>query len=183
MKNITLALVVITTLISCREASNELTQESITTENIVVNTASEAKIANQNKDPYLITFDIEKNKKDEYSLVVNVMFFDGAYFLAPSSDIMFRGKFDISLNETEAILLDSNYFEFPFPVQESDPFGNGPIMVQRVNTTYKKKIIINTVEDFEISGLVVFTIEPKCTLEKIEYTISSKSGELTVTKN
>ncbi|MEJ6736919.1 MAG: hypothetical protein QNK84_07765 [Flavobacteriales bacterium] len=183
MKNITLALIVISTLISCGQASNELIQEPLITENIAPITVSEAEEVNKNKDPYNITFDIEKTEKDEYNLVVNMMLFDGAYFLAPASDIMFRGRFDISLNETESIQLDSNYFEFPFPALESDPFGNGPIMVQRANSTYKKKIIINTAEDFEISGLVVFTIEPKCTLEKIAYTISSKSGELTVTKN
>lgn len=183
MKNITLALIVITALISCGNTSNELHKEQVTKEVSNPATVSEAKLANKNKDPYSITFNIEKNKKDEYSLVVNMMLFDEAYFLAPSSDIMFRGRFDISLTDSESIQLDSNYFEYPFPALESDPFGNGPIMVQRANSTYKKKIIINTAEDFEISGLVVFTIEPKCTLEKIAYTISSKSGELTVTKN
>ena len=183
MKNIILLLLVITTLFSCGNTSNELHKEQVTKEVSNPVTVSEAKLANKNKDPYIITFNIEKLKDGNYNLVVNMMLFDEAYFLAPSSDIMFRGRFDISLNETESILLDSNYFEFPFSTLESDPFGNGPIMVQRANSTYKKKIIINTNKDFEITGLVIFTIEPKCTLEKIAYTISSKAGRIEVIKN
>lgn len=142
---------------------------------------TEAKIANENKNPYHITFNLETTEVDNiYELSVNMELFDGAYFLSPSSDNMFMGKIDISIEKNKYLELDSNYSEKPAPVEEEDPFGNGPTMVQRVNTSYRKTIKINTSKDFKQSGMVMFTIEPKCTLEKIAYTISSKAGKLTV---
>mgnify|MGYP006116560939 CR=1 FL=1 len=183
MKNITLALIAITALISCGQASNELIQEPLITENIAPITVSEAEEVNKNKDPYNITFNLEKTEVNNiYNLVVNMELFDGAYFLSPSSDIMFLGRFDISMKVNDFIELDMNYIGIPLSIKENDPVGNGPTMVQRANSIYKKQFKINTTKDFETTGLVVFTIEPKCTLENISYTITSKAGKLTVTK-
>lgn len=48
----------------------------------------------------------------------------------------------------------------------------------RENTTYKQALKVNSETDFKVSGLIQFTIEPRCSLEKIGY----KSGSISVIK-
>ena len=58
------------------------------------------------------------------------------------------------------------------------PFVGGTVNWVRVNTTYRQKIKVKTQEDFDYVGIVQFTIEPRCTMEKVEYIIKSRSGNL-----
>ena len=48
----------------------------------------------------------------------------------------------------------------------------------RVNTTYRQKISNNTQKDFDYLETVQFTIEPRSTLEKVEYIVKSRSGQV-----
>ena len=48
------------------------------------------------------------------------------------------------------------------------------------STTYKHDLKVSSDQDFEVGGMVRFTIEPRCTFEGIPFMISSKDGKLSV---
>ncbi len=89
-------------------------------------------------------------------------------------------KFNPSQKDNEFFTIEGELIESPLSVEEIDPhpFVGGAVNWVRVNTTYRQKISINTQEDFDYVGIVQFTIEPRCTLEKVEYIVKSRSGQV-----
>lgn len=149
--------------------SNSIKQQ-ILTENIVSN------------NPYGFAIEIEKNSIDEAYLVIKMTLHNGSHFVSPHAKRDFSGKFNVWVEESEKLTMDKEIIEEPRSVEENDPhpFVSGLVNWVRVNTTYKYKLDIKSDEDFEISRVCKFVIEPKCTLEEIGFIISQKREVLNV---
>ncbi len=139
----------------------------------------ESKITNE---PYDIKLQIDKTGNNEYRLVVTMELNSGSFFVSPYSSDRFSGRFNISIEDNGKLELDSKFIETPRSVEEYDPhpFVNGLVNWVSVNTTYKHQLHVMSQNDFEVIGLVSFTIEPRCTFEKVPFIITYKSGELKI---
>jgi hypothetical protein len=137
-------------------------------------------------EPYKINFKIEKSEDNGYSLITAVeLIEEGSHFVSPFSTGNSTGKFNISIEDNPNLTMASIFTETPRTVEEFDPhpFVNGYVNWVKENTTYRHQLSISTKEDFEVTGLLRFVIEPRCTLEEINFTISYHDGELHIKKS
>lgn len=154
-------------------------RQSIKVDLIAKNDTSNLFVGPLNIDePYDIKFQIEKTKNNDYNLVVSINLHNGAHFISPHAKRDFKGKFFMDLRSYEHLSFKGNIFENPRSVEELDPhpFVNGSVNWVRVNTTYKQPLNLLSKDDFEVFGRVLFTIEPRCSLEVIPFAISYKDG-------
>ncbi|TBN06727.1 hypothetical protein EYD45_02260 [Hyunsoonleella flava] len=131
-------------------------------------------------NPYKTSLRLQPSWDNRYNLIVDMELIQGAYFISPNSTRDFKGKFTIELETSPDIKLIDGLIEYPLTKEENDPhpFVNGKVNWVRENTTYTQKIKLMTDEDFTVRGLIRFTIEPRCTLEKIPIVIFMDKGEL-----
>lgn len=175
--NILLTTILLTASIGCTSngQSSNTTAEALKLDKLDTISLLETK-----DEPYDLKLQIERSENGQYRLVATIDLFNGSYTASPLSNNDFTGLFTISLEDNEAMTLDEAIEETPRSVETLDPFENVPVNWVREKTTYKRILHIDTQDDFEVSGLVSFTIEPRCTFEKIPFTISYASGELTL---
>ncbi|MBP9153088.1 MAG: hypothetical protein KBF73_12455 [Flavobacteriales bacterium] len=128
---------------------------------------------------YDLKLSVEDAGNGENRLVSVIDFHNDAFIASPLSNKNFKGSFKIVMRENEKIAMDDVFEETPRSVEKIDQFGN---LVNWVNerTTYKRTFKINSQEDFKVSGMVSFTIEPTCTFEEIPFEIFYVTGELRV---
>lgn len=131
-------------------------------------------------NPYELKLDAYKISNGIYDLEIKMLLYNNAYFVSPNAKRNFSGKFTFVLDDNDSFSLKDNLIETPLSKEEYDshPFVDGNVNWVRVNTNYKQKLEINTTEDFEVSGYIQFTIEPRCTLEKIPVFIKYEKGNL-----
>ncbi|TYA59001.1 hypothetical protein [Formosa maritima] len=133
--------------------------------------------------PYHLDLKIEDTETDSQKLVLFITLKGDAHFVSPNAKKDFKGKFNMSLDENSYIETLGKLIEIPLSVEEIiDPhhYVNGVVNWVRENTTYKLPLKVLTDKDFEVTGLIRFTIEPRCSLEEIPFIISQKSEELSV---
>lgn len=137
-----------------------------------------------NTMPYTIHFDIVEKVPGQIVLVVDMKLADGSHFVSPYSSDRFSGRFRLSLDENAPLVLAGQFTETPRTVEIFDPhpFVNGLVNWVHKDTRYEYPMQQNTSGDVEVSGVVGFTIEPRCTYEQIPFVIQRKEGELTVNK-
>lgn len=173
MKNL-IAFLVLTVVIGCTEESPSISAE---------NTNLCRSILIDSDVPYNHEYDLKLSVEDagngEYKLVSVIDFHNGAFMASPLSNKNLKGAFKIALNENEKITMDDAFEEIPRSVEEVDKFGNLVNWVSN-RTTYKRTFKINSENDFKVSGIVSFTIEPTCTFEEIPFEIFFITGELRV---
>lgn len=133
-----------------------------------------------NSDPYSAKLRLQPSYDNRYNLVIDMELNNGAYFVSPNSTRDFKGKFTVTYEKAPHITLIDSLIEYPLTVEEHDdhPFVNGKVNWVRQNTTYTQKIKVKTNEDFTVNGFIQFTIEPRCTLEKIPVVIFQENGKL-----
>lgn len=149
------------------------------------NAAKEAMQAKADKvifDPYQLNIDIEKAEENSYTMVTAIELAEGAHIASPFSNNNWKGLFNISIDDSNNLRIDSTLIETPRSTEEIDSFSGGPVNWIRENTIYQQKLSVLTDSDFEVSGLIQFTIEPRCTLEKTPFTLSYHAGELKIRK-
>lgn len=131
---------------------------------------------------YNLYFKIETTENNTQHLVVSIELKRGSHFISPHAKREFKGKLSISLASYDKLAFKEDLIETPRSIEEFDPhpFVNGLVNWVRVNTTYKQELNILSKDDFEVSGKVRFTIEPRCTLKEIPFTIYSKNGVMIV---
>ena len=136
-------------------------------------------------EPYTIVFTIEESDSKEINLVVSMSLYGGSHFVSPHSSDRFSGRFAVSLYENDHMVLDDDFIETPRSVEKFDPhpYVKGLVNWVSVSTNYKHQLHIKTKEDFEVRGLVSFTIEPRCTFEKIPFIIKYIDGKISVRLN
>jgi hypothetical protein len=132
--------------------------------------------------PYELQLNMKKIKADVYDFELSMDLHNGSYYVSPNAKRDFKGKFTLFMDDTNKLELVSELLETPGSVEEYDPhpFVNGNVNWVRVDTKYNQKIQRISKEDFKVSGWVQFTIEPRCTLEKIPFSILYSEGEMTV---
>ncbi len=133
-------------------------------------------------DLYDLELTIEKTENNTYQLVTDIVLKNDAYFVSPHSKVASTGRYTSGLQKNKYIKMIETILETPRSVEEIEqtPKGNNYVNLVRENTTYKQPLEINSEMDFEVSGLIKFTIEPKCALEKIPFVITYKDGDMSV---
>lgn len=139
-------------------------------------------ILSPKKESYEVKFSLEKLNDNSYNIVVKMFLHNNSYYVSPYSRRDFKGKFKLNITPNNNLTIDNFLIESPQSQEEYDshPFVNGLVNWVRVNTSYKKQLFINTKENFITNGFIQFTIEPKCTLEKIPFMITQKNGNLSI---
>lgn len=134
--------------------------------------------------PYALEYKIDKKDDTIFELVLNMDLNGNAHFVSPNSKIAYKGRFTLDINTDENIELVGNLIENPLSKEEIDnhPFVRGPINWVKVDTNYKQKLKVNTEQDFYVIGIIQFTIEPRCTLERIPIKLEYKNGKMIVEK-
>ena len=133
-----------------------------------------------NLEPYVIKFDMKPLQTGVYDLVIDMQLHNDAYFVSPNAKRDFSGKFTVHINDAVQLKILSGLIETPRSVEEYDehPFVNGFVNWVRVDTKYNQQIQRTTDDDFQVMGYVQFTIEPRCSLEKIPFIIKYKEGKM-----
>lgn len=151
------------------------------TEELQINTSSQEN-SNTIKEPYEIQFRTEKLKNDLYNLIITMELQKGAHYVSPNSKGDYSGVFAMNLEENKQLQMNGKFSENPLSKESTDPWRGSPVNFVRENTTHTQQFTIEAKDDFEVSGWIQFTIEPRCTLEKIHFKITQKSGVLDIQK-
>ncbi len=128
---------------------------------------------------YTSTIRVDKRHKDEYVLSVQMNLKQNAYFVSPNAKRDFSGKFTLVLANPDKIVTTGAITEAPSSEEEFDK-GEGLVNFVRKNTHYKQTLKVLSNENFEVMGHIQFTIEPRCTLEKIPFILSNENGQLSL---
>lgn len=122
---------------------------------------------------------VDKRQNNEYVLSVQMNLKKDAYFVSPNAKRDFSGKFTLVLPDSNKIATNGAITETPLSKEELDR-GEGLVNWVRKNTHYRQTLKVLSDENFEVNGYLQFTIEPRCTLEKIPFVLSYKNGKLNV---
>ena len=129
-----------------------------------------------------IELQIDKVDGELYSFSTSLELDSGAYVVSPFSEDEFYGPFQISILDSRHLIIDERLLEIPKSVEENDPYINVPVRFVRENTIYKQNIKLLTEEDFEVSGLIEFVLEPSCKPYSVEFILSYHSDTMTIEK-
>jgi len=133
------------------------------------------------KAPFDIDFEIVQGS-GQYYLITILDLEKDAYVISPHSQDGVYGNVDISIEKTIYLKMEGKPRETPKSVEEIDSVLDSPVRFIREKTIFKQKISVTSPEDFEVSGLVWFVVEPSCVPHDIEFTISYHSGMMSVKK-
>lgn len=125
-------------------------------------------------EPYSIDFQIETDNRDVHHLAVTINLDSLHCYVSPHSKGSIFNKFSVSIENNDKIKLVGTVEEKP------RSYVTGYVRKVKVNTTYIQEINLKQHDDFEVSGVVKFAIEPRDTLEEIKFMISNHSGEMKV---
>uniref|UniRef100_UPI004049E497 hypothetical protein n=1 Tax=Flavobacterium sp. TaxID=239 RepID=UPI004049E497 len=130
------------------------------------------------EDPlYTTIIRLDKQNEGEYTLSVQMNLKKDSYFVSPNEQKDFSGKFSIVLTKPENLINSGTITETPLSkIDENQGF----VKWVRENTSYRQNLKVLTNENFEVYGNLQFTIEPRCTLEKIPFILSYVDGKLSV---
>ncbi len=122
---------------------------------------------------------VDKQQNNEYVLSVQMNLKKDAYFVSPNAKKDFSGKFTIVLSNPEKIVRKGKINESPRSKEELAK-GEGLVNFVRNNTSYQQTLKVLSNENFEIMGHIQFTIEPRCTMEKVPFILSYQDGKLSL---
>lgn len=130
------------------------------------------------EDPlYTAIVRLDKQSDKEHLLSIQMNLKKNGYFVSPTESGAFTGKFTIVLTEPQHLQTDGAIIETPLSkVDENEGFAK----LVRENTHYKQSLRVLSKENFEVYGYIQFTIEPRCTLEKVPFILSYVDGKLSV---
>jgi hypothetical protein len=126
---------------------------------------------------YTAIIRIDKQSDREHLLSIQMILKQHGYFVSPTESGAFTGKFTIVLTEPQHLQTNGAIMETPLSkVDENEGF----VKWVRENTYYKQSLKVLNDGNFEVSGHIQFTIEPRCTLEKIPFILSYVDGKLSL---
>lgn len=162
--------------------SQEFASNTIMQENVYVGQTHFSDDVVREDELYTSIIRVDKQSDDEYVLSVQMILKKESYFVSPNAKRDFSEKFTIVLTEADKLKLSNAIIETPLSKEEIDshPFVNGPVNWVRVNTNYKQTLKVLSNENFEVSGYLQFTIEPRCTMEKVFFILSNVDGKLSL---
>jgi hypothetical protein len=168
----------------CIAVITACSQSKSTTTKAVVKTKEapfEINLSTENP-PFKIDFQIEELKKEQYNLSVALELCNNCYIISPHSNDTFYLHFDIYLDDSDNIIVDNTLLEIPTAVEEIDAILNIPVKFVRGTAVYKQHLKVINKEDFEVSGLIEFLLEPSCVPYDVEFVLSYRSGVMKVKK-
>ena len=180
-----LVIIVLIVSISCNSDKSE-TQDSIasvqTEEPINPITTVTDRYAVWTSEPYELKLDMTPLEDGVFDMVIRMNLKGGAHYVSPNAKRDFKGKFMIKIDDTDKLEHLSELLETPRSVEEFDPhpFVNGNVNWVRENTRYNRQLKPLVENNFSVNGLIQFTIEPQCTLEKIPFVITYEDGHMWV---
>lgn len=132
--------------------------------------------------PYELACSVERTANGPYVLIASMKLFGGSFYVSPHSTGDFSGKFRIELATNDKLQMEAGFTETPRSLEVIDkhPFVWGPVNWVNVDTRYAYPLTVLANEDFDLEGKVIFTIEPRCTLEEIPVLLKYRSGVLTL---
>lgn len=132
--------------------------------------------------PYDVVFKVEKTADGQLNLVTSIDLHGGSFYVSPHTKTDFDGRFRIEVAPNDDLSIGSEFVETPRTATVIDPhrFVHAPINWVTENTQYYHPLTVNSKENFEIGGKLIFVIEPKCTLEEVPIIFKYKDGELVV---
>jgi len=122
---------------------------------------------------------VDKQNDDEYVLSIQMILKKDSYFVSPNAKRDFSGKFTIVLTEPEKLITKGTVSELPLSKEENDK-REGLVNFVRTNTNYQRTLKVLSKENFEVPAHIQFTIEPRCTMEKVFFILSYVDGKLSV---
>lgn len=128
---------------------------------------------------YTAIIRVDKQTDDAYVLSVQMILKKDSYFVSPNARGYFSGKFTLAVTGSGKLTTQGAIHETPSSEEENDK-REGLVHFVRRNTHYTQTIKVLTDENFEVSGHLQFTIEPRCTLEKIPFILTYANGKLSV---
>ncbi len=136
----------------------------------------------ETEEPYELHLKMNKLENDRYDLVVRVNLNQGCSFVSPNSKGNFSGIFTLTIKDSDKLEKMASLIETPRSVEEYDPhpFVDGYVNWVRQTTTYNQQLKRTGEDNFKVSGMIQFTIEPRCTLEQIPFIISYDNGKMKV---
>jgi len=133
-------------------------------------------------EPYELKMKMNALGNNDFELELDMLLFDGAHFVSPNAKRAFKGKFTVHLDDNDHLTPVSELIETPRSVEEYDPhpFVSGKVNWVREDTKYILKLKRKKQEYFSVKGFIQFTIEPRCTMEKIPIIIKNVKGKMRV---
>lgn len=129
---------------------------------------------------YTAIIRVDKQQDNEHVLSIQMNLKKDGYFVSPTQPGSFKGRFTIVLTEPQHIQTNGDIIETPSSkVDENEGF----VKWVRDNTHYKQSLKVLSKENFEVYGYIQFTIEPRCSLEKIPFILSYVDGKLSVKRD
>ncbi|RXR28319.1 hypothetical protein EQG68_14445 [Flavobacterium piscinae] len=126
---------------------------------------------------YTAIIRIDKQSEKEHVLSIQMNLKKNSYFVSATEHDSFKGKFKIVLTEPQHLQTNGSIIETPLSKVDEN---HGFVKLVRQNTHYKQSLKVLSNENFEVYGYLQFTIEPRCTLEKIPFILSYVDGKLSV---
>lgn len=137
---------------------------------------------NINEPTFDVLFQVNELENNEYNLMATIILDKGSYIISPFSTDSTYGHFYFNVEKSDYLVTDNQLIETPNSVEEFDPIIEAPVRFVRVNTAYRQKLKLTKEEDFEVTGLVEFLLEPICVPYDVEFKISYKNGTMKVEK-
>ncbi len=133
--------------------------------------------------PFAVDFSLEPVNGSQYNLAVNLVMKDsGSYVFSTTSNDGFSIPFDFLIKENESVLLGDSLLEFPASIEEFFPELEMLVKLIKVNTTFKRSLVLTSQKDFDVRGVVEFMYEPICIPYYIEFVLKQRSGKLSLEK-
>jgi hypothetical protein len=166
-------------------STKESQSDATTKEDVIIVEKDIADLLVSIKDPYRVSFEINESNENEneYDLYVSFELDSGYYFASPLSKGYATEKLHIVIEEHDSLTLDSIFIEKSASITEGNSSELEHVNWVKGNASYKIRLEVTSVGDFEILGLVSFRLQPKKHLQQIEFTISRQSNKIIVLKN
>ena len=179
-KHLFYGLIILTFNYSCAQGnSQEIASAAVMQDSVYVGPTHFSDEIVRDDALYSSIIRVDKQQNNEYVLSVQMILKKDAYFVSPNAKKDFSGKFTIVLSNPEKIVSKGAINEAPRSKEELDK-GEGLVNFVRNNTNYKQTLKVLSSENFEVMGHIQFTIEPRCTLEKIPFILTYENGKLRV---
>lgn len=180
-----IAIFLVALFFSCNSEKQQGLKEMAVAKKIIPTIPIDAEVntySTWSSEPYELKLEMKELENGLYDLEISMYLREGAHYVSPNAKRPFKGKFTVELEETDKLELIKELTETPPSVEEFDPhpFVDGYVNWVRVNTYYNQQLRVLDEKSFTIPGHIQFTIEPRCTLEKIPFFIKYDGTDLRV---
>ncbi len=173
-------LFVLTAVVTLACANNEI-EISDTNQNLVEDSTPQD-VSEVEELTFELIMDLEKLETNNYNLLATMKLDEGAYYASPYSNNSFSGLFNIEIDQNENVTIGDTLIESPFPPEVDDQFSTEKVRWVNEDTNYEQLLTVNSQDNFEVTGVVSFVVEPVCNRYEVAFNILGQSGELSISQ-